>query len=55
MEVEFDRKSLKIIEESQRIDPDEKIIQENNTLREKCDTLEKDNFRKTKEIEFLHR
>lgn len=55
MEMEFERKSMKIIEESQRIDPDEKIIDENNKLREKCDNLEKENFKKTKEIDFLHR
>lgn len=41
---------MKIIEESQNVDPDEKIIEENDKLREKCDNLEKDNFKKTKEI-----
>jgi hypothetical protein len=39
LEMEFERKSLRIIEESHRIDPDERIIEENNKLREKCDTL----------------
>ena len=33
LEGEFERKSLRIIEESQKIDPDEKIIEENNKLR----------------------
>ncbi len=55
MEVEFERKSMRIIEEAQRIEPDDEILKENDMLREKCDRLEKDNFKKTKEIEFLHR
>jgi hypothetical protein len=55
LENEFERKSMKIIEETRKIDPDEKIIQENDRLRERCDTLEKEAFKKTKEIEFLHR
>ena len=41
LETEFERKSMKIIQESQKIDPDEKIIVENDKLREKCDNLEK--------------
>ncbi len=35
--MDFERKSLKIIEEAKRIEPDDEILKENDALREKCD------------------
>lgn len=50
LELEYQRKSTKLIEESAKIDPDEETRKECHELRGKLTELEKDNFKKQKDL-----
>ena len=55
LEQQFERKSMKLIEENKDRNPDEQLEKELHDLKGKYTELEKDNFKKQKDLEFLHR
>ena len=55
LEQEYERRSMKMIQESKAQNPDENLEKELHELRGKFTELEKDIFKKTKDIEYLVR
>lgn len=50
LEQEFERKSMKLIEENKATNPDEQLEKDLHELRGKYTELEKDNFKKQKDL-----
>lgn len=55
LEQEYQRRSTKLIEQTKGVAPDDELEKELHEVKGKLTEVEKDNFKKQKEIEFLTR